>query len=180
MASTVNIEPRTDEFISIFNMLKNNGVIANNEEFAKSIGYKSGSGLSEILGRRQNISWQKWLAFKQEYSAKIAELSEIPLAGEAGSEKKQEAIEELSPGQIMTVLARAIDKYAGAYEVQADLLKDIRSEMARADAQARMEANLNRVFGGLETVGERQDHAIKKILSELTEIKGKINGLSED
>lgn len=57
-------------------------------------------------------------------------------------------------------------------KAQTAILGDIRNEMARRDSQARMETNLQRVFGGLETIGERQDHAIKQILADLAEIKG--------
>lgn len=92
---------------------------------------------------------------------------------------------EPSPMQILDRLSKAFIDQAEGFKAQAhafalhvELMKEIRNEMARGDTQARMETNLNRVFGGLETVGERQDHAIKRILADLAEIKGKINGPS--
>lgn len=79
---------------------------------------------------------------------------------------------EPTPMQILAILAEA-------FKAQTEIVKSIEKNMARQESQARMETNLNRVFGGLETVGERQGHAIKQILGDLAEIKGKIDGLSE-
>lgn len=161
MAESANIEERTDEFIREYNRLKQLSQLPDNKVIASMIDISSASTLSNILARRQNIKPAAWRLFQEKFLKKrVGENSDISKDGEP------------TPMQILAVLA-------DAFRAQAEMMRDIRNEMARADTQARMETNLNRVFGGLEAVGEIQDHAIKKILSDLAEIKAKIGGPSK-
>lgn len=130
------------------------------------IGISSASTLSNILARRQNIKPTAWRQFQEKFL-------KTPVGG--SSEISKEALKEgePTPMQILAILAEA-------FKAQTEIVKSIEKNMARQESQARMETNLNRVFGGLETVGDRQGHAIKQILGELAEIKGKIDGLSGD
>lgn len=154
MARSSEIEKRTDDFIREFNRLKASGLITNNEEIAALLGYSSGTSISEILARRQNIPAEKWLLFKRKFG----------IASDNSEER-------FSADQLFAMFMQVSN-------AQTAILGDIRSKMALESTQGRMETNLNRVFGGVETIGERQDHAIKKILADLSEIKGKISGPS--
>lgn len=106
-------------------------------------------------------------------------LEKLPNSNSSDTQKEPTAM------QILAVLTNTINlqteayrEHAAALKVQAELMESIKKDMARQESQARIEANLNRVFGGLETIGEIQEHAIKKILSDLAEIKANRNGPS--
>lgn len=77
--------------------------------------------------------------------------------------------------QILNLLAKAYDKQAETINIQTGILEGIKKEMARELTQARIESNLQKVFGGLETIGDRQGHAIKQILLDLDELKRRRN-----
>lgn len=129
--------------------------------------------ISEMLSPTGKVTDKFLVLFNLKYGA----LLENPKNG--GEDAGASAHESVEGGNNLGASGKILEAMLSIIDTQTTILKDIRDGMARADAQARMEANLNRVFGGVETVGERQNHAIKQILLDLAEIKGKIDGLSE-
>lgn len=101
--------------------------------------------------------------------------------GEMKLEKAHSSVPSLaepSPMQILATLAEAFKDQARAFAAQADVLKSIENKMAQENTQARIDTNLKKVFAGIETIGEIQGQAIKKILADLAEIKGGKKGPS--
>ncbi|HSW70854.1 MAG TPA: hypothetical protein VLH77_02620 [Gammaproteobacteria bacterium] len=77
------------------------------------------------------------------------------------------------------IQAAANDKYADGFRALAIILERMESKMARQESQAIIEANLQEVLAGVETIADRQGDAIKQILSDLSELKEKKNAPSK-
>lgn len=156
MAKLKKIEARTNWFIDAYKKLENNQLLPSNTDLARLMQMNSKSTVTNILNREQNIQPEQWERFRDHFG--LADGSEINEP-------------DPTPMQILAVMAEA-------FKAHARTMENIEKNMARADSQARVEVNLQRVFGGVEAIGEQQDHALKKILEDLAEIKGKIGGLS--
>lgn len=124
-------------------------------EIAEKTGFDQGNVSSYLKGKKP-LSDNFLTSFRKAYNL-----------GDGASDEAQPSVM-----QILSVLAEA-------FKAQAEIMKSIESKMAQEKTQARMEINLNKVFGALEAIGDRQDDATKKILSDLAQIKGKKNGPSE-
>lgn len=91
---------------------------------------------------------------------------------------EDDIVKELTPGQILTLLARANEKHAETLAIHARILDRIESKMAQETTQARidetlkrMDTNLTETLTGVESLAKRQHTAIKDILGELSELK---------
>lgn len=67
MAKAIHIEERTDNFIKEYNRLKGNGEMVPHIKLKEILGVNAVSTISEILGRRQNISADSWKQFKKHF-----------------------------------------------------------------------------------------------------------------
>lgn len=128
--------------------------------------------IGDFLGIDEKILWEAYTCKKVINDTMDDEAMGIIANGDKG------AIQELSPGQVMSILTMAFKDQAEAFKAHARTMENIEKNMARAESQARVESNLQRVFGGVETIGDQQGHALKQILADLVEIKEKIDGLS--
>lgn len=117
------------------------------------------------LGKALGIDEAKlWIAFTGN--------SETFVSNDGNDEESNED-GELTHGQILSFLARSLERYSKAHEhqaetirIQASILEEIQKRMAR-------ESSLQEVLAGVETIADRQGPAIQKILADLAELKGR-------
>jgi hypothetical protein len=91
---------------------------------------------------------------------------------------REKDLDSKTTQNILFILAETVKDQAATRREQMELMKthgrileSIESKMAREITLADVALNLQRVFGGVETMGERQEAAIKTILSDLNKIK---------
>lgn len=162
-------------------------------EIAKKTGYGKGTVSSYLTNLEPSENFIKTFCEKFEVSFVWVWFGKTEEKAPAGSEPLIQLTEaEPSPMQILDRLsiaykdqAKALADQAAGFRAQAEgfrtlteTVNQMRNEMARANAQADLQTNLQRVFGGVETIGDRQEQYIKKILADLAEIKKKQNTLS--
>lgn len=85
-------------------------------------------------------------------------------------EAKSSKEDDLSSVQIVSILARAFDKQADAFQsqaatikIQAELMKAIEKNMAREQTQATMSSNLDRVLTGVEVLSQDSEFVMKTL-----------------
>lgn len=161
MSKVKKIEDRTRWFIDEYNRLTDSGHMPTNVDLAKILGIKSKSAVTNILKGDQNIQPDSWKKFIEHFN----------IAGYAdSSDKAERAGTSLSQPQILTVLAKAIEKQADAFanqaatlRVQADIMKSIESKMAKETTLAGMESNLKRTLATALTLSKDQQDGMEEI-----------------
>lgn len=104
---------------------------------------------------------------KSEDPSFVADLPELD-----GLMAGKENVQEWTPGQVMTVLARAYDIQAAAFLAHAETMKNIEKNMARKESQTRIGANVVTVLETLRTVAARQEADEEIVLHSMARIEG--------
>lgn len=172
MAEATTIFERTDDFIREYKRLKDLAEIPDNKELAAEIGIGSASTISNILGRRQNITPEAWKAFRDKYLPNMAHY------GSGELRESQKLVPD--PMEIIDRLSRAQENYSEGFRALVTVMERIEKEMARADAQARMETNLKRTLAAALTVAKGQEDGMKELRDLLSQVRAQKNSPSED
>ena len=143
MAQATTIEERTEKFISIYNKLKDNGLLPDNETLARELGYKSDASISEILGRRQNIPPKKWALFLEKWriAKDLAEAS-TELSEEGGSGY-------FTADQLFRMYMKAMERQDIIMDAQTIILRSIESKMATEATQTVIAGKVDSVIASL-------------------------------
>lgn len=93
---------------------------------------------------------------------------------------------ELTPGQVLSILARAYESQSKTIETQAAILKSIESKMAQEKTQAivieklnLLGPNLDEALAALDKISMTQNRSIDKALGEFASLSNKIESLRE-
>lgn len=77
MASIKNVEDRTLQFITEYQRLSKVKGFPTHEKLAEIIGANGGNTITEILGKRQNIKPEQWIAFKNYFKIEVGNSGQI-------------------------------------------------------------------------------------------------------
>lgn len=81
-----------------------------------------------------------------------------------------EIIPELTQGQVISILANALKDQAKAFADQAEILKEMKKEMARGDTQANMEINLDEVRSIVDKISKGQNKGLEVLQKGFAQI----------
>jgi len=101
----------------------------------------------------------------------IRRFLKVPNRLNAKPDKSNAAIEELTPGQILSMLAKANSNYAESLKVQVQILRDIRIEMALSEVQKQHTFSLADIQDTLKKISKVQNQALRWMESNLSGLR---------
>ena len=143
-----------------------------NELAVKYLGYKSPQKLNRLKDEKANPSAEiiaDIVSTWPEINANWLLIGSGKMLGSSNMVERTMAKATLE--DVLLVMAEG-------YKAQVETVKNIEKNMARHDGQARIEASLQEVLAGVETIADRQGPAIQRILADLDELRRQKNGPS--
>lgn len=153
MAEATTILERTDDFIREYKRLKNLAQLPDNKSLAIEIGVGSASTISNILGRRQNVTPEAWKAFREKY---------LPGWGPPpASELREFQNSAVNPMEIIERLSRVQENYSEGFKTLAAVMERIEKGMAQERTQAIIKNTVNEIVASLADAKEVELFASK-------------------